>query len=188
MQAARSFTMIEFPTVGEFPTVASEENDIELRELVRRHGVIWETHPELALCDGALAPIGFDVELSATGDHPAHPLSAGCPECAPVEAALRRIALAVLPRGEHASWYDVHVSDAVQIDPAHGSRAELSATIAILHIGTVNRPTDECERACLALVRARLVALGAQQGCWVEPRASEIAPAGDTGGGAPSSA
>jgi hypothetical protein len=124
--------------------------------------------------DGELAPIGFTVELSAVHDHPAHPPSPSCSECAPVRAALHRICLAVLPRGERASWFDVHVGSALESDPRHGGWPELTATIEILHRGSVNRPPDECERACLAEIRNRLDQLGAQHGRWVD---SAIAPA-----------
>jgi hypothetical protein len=144
------------------------ESDLQLRELVRRHHVTWDSRPEFAVCGGELTPIGFVIELSAVHDHPAHPPSPGCSECAPVRAALHRICLAVLPRGEHASWYDVHVGSALESDPRHGGGPELTATIEILHRGTVNRPPDECERTCLAEMRNRLAQLGAQQGHWVE--------------------
>jgi hypothetical protein len=148
-------------------TATNDESDLELRELVRRHRVTWESHQELAVCDGVLAPIGFIVELSAVHDHPAHPPSPGCPECAPVREALQRICSAVLPRGEHASWYDVHVGSGLEVDPHRGGAPELSATIEVLHRGTVNRPPDECERACLAEIRTRLAQLGVQHGRWV---------------------
>jgi hypothetical protein len=150
--------------------VATESDDGELRELVRRYRMVWGSHPELAVRDRALVPIGFDVELSATYDHPAHPPMPGCPECAPVLEALRRVAYAALPRGEHASWYEVHVSNAMGFDPRHGRRPELTATIAIMHRGDVSGgPPDDCQRACLDETRARLVALGAQEGRWAEP-------------------
>jgi hypothetical protein len=85
-----------------------------------------------------------------------------------VSAALHRICLAVLPKGEHASWYDVHVEGSLTFDSRRGGSPVVSAKISILHRGTVNRPPDECERACLAEIRANLVQLGVQQGRWVE--------------------
>lgn len=146
------------------------DDDVELRELVRKHRVIWETRPEAAVRDERLTPIGFVVELTATHDHPRHPASAGCEECVPVRQALARLASAVVPRGPHASWYDIAVSaNALRFDRAHGNRAEVSATITILHNGRVNEPPDECERACLDEICGRLVALGAQERRWVEP-------------------
>ncbi len=148
-------------------TAAVNSEELELQELVRRYRVTWEARPELAVQGGALVPIGFVVQLSATHDHPVHRPSPGCPECAPLVDALKRIAHAVLPRGEHASWYDVHVSAGViQYDPAHGNRPEVSATISILHRGQITRPPDECERACLKEIRTRLTAIGAREGRW----------------------
>lgn len=137
-----------------------QEREPELRELVRRYRMTFETHQELADVAGAAAPIGFVVELSAVHDHPAHPPSPGCAECAPVTAALRRVCLAVLPRGDHASWYDVHVGSAFAMDRGRHGAPELAASIEILHRGAVNRPPDDCERACLSEIRARLVELG----------------------------
>jgi hypothetical protein len=136
--------------------------DLELRELVRRHHVTWESRAELAVRDDELAPIGFVVELSGIHDHPAHPPSPGCPECEPVKAALHRICLAVLPQGEHASWYDVHVRSGLEADSS--GPWKVSATIEILHRGTVNRPPDDCERACLAEISGKLARLGAHRG------------------------
>jgi hypothetical protein len=162
------------PTIEQAMNAAyPDDSDLHLRALVHRHHITWESRPELADCDGELTPIGFTVELSAVDDHPEHPPSPGCSECAPVREALHRICLAVLPRGEHASWYDVHVGSALESDPRHGGRPELSATIEILHRGTVNRPSDECERACLAEIKTRLAQLGAQHEQWVEARATD---------------
>lgn len=149
-------------------TSTTTDNAFELQELVRRHRVTWESRQELAVQGGELMPIGFTVELNAVHDHPAHPPSPGCPECAPVRAALLRICQAVLPRGEHASWYDVHVGTGLGMNPRRGDALELSATIEILHRGTINRPPDECERACLAEIRGHLAALGVQHARWVE--------------------
>jgi hypothetical protein len=152
-----------------------DESVHKLRDLVRRHRVTWESRPELADCNGELMPIGFTVELSAIHDHPAHPPFPGCPECAPVRTALRRICMSVLPRGDHASWYDVHVGTAFESDPRRGEFPQLSATIEILHCGTVNRPSDDCERACFDEIQGRLIELGAQHGTWVETRAADTA-------------
>jgi len=141
----------------------------ELRELVHKYRVIWESRPELAVSGDALVPVGFVVELAATHDHPRHPPTAGCDECAPVERALARLASAVLPRGVHASWYDIHVSSgALQFDRTHRDGPELSATISVLHHGDVNRPPDDCQRACLAEIRSRLIELGAQERRWTK--------------------
>ncbi len=155
-------------TMSATQTSPREDGDVELRALVHRHRIIWESRPELAVVKGALAPIGFVVTLTAVHDHPAHPPSPGCPECTPVRAALERIAHAVLPRGEHASQYEVHVANALESDPSHGRRTEISATITILHRGIIDQPPDDCERECLSELRARLKALGAQEGHWYE--------------------
>jgi hypothetical protein len=128
----------------------------------------WESRPELAASGDTVAPIGFRVEVTAVHEHPAHPPSPGCPECIPVTEALKRVCFAVLPRGEHASWYDVHVSAGLDMDPRRRGAPELTASVEILHRGEVNRPPDECERACLAEIRARLTALGVRHGSWTD--------------------
>ncbi len=144
------------------------DDQAELREIVRRHRMTWESRPELAASGDSLMPIGFRVELTAVHDHPAHPPSPGCPECMPVMDALHRVSLAVLPRGEHASWYDVHVGTGFEMDSRRRGLPQLTASIEILHRGEVNRPPDECERACLAEIRGRLAALGVRQGTWTD--------------------
>jgi hypothetical protein len=148
----------------------ASDGDAQLMDLVRRHRMTWESHPELAVSNGDVRPIGFTVELHAVHDHPVHPPSPGCPECAPVREALLRICKAVLPKGEHASWYEVHVGGAFEMEPRRAGAPELVARIEILHQGTVNRPPDECERACLAEIKASLTRLGVQQGRWTKPR------------------
>jgi hypothetical protein len=85
-----------------------------------------------------------------------------------VKNALSRVAHAVLPRGPHASWYDVTVEPGLVYGTSHGRRPELSAMISILHQGHVNRPPDECERACLAEIRGHLTALGARERQWTD--------------------
>jgi hypothetical protein len=128
----------------------------------------WESHQELAVSGDTLAPIGFRIEVTAVHDHPAHPPSPGCRECAPVREALNRVCFAVLPRGEHASWYDVHVGARLDMDPHRRGAPELTADIEILHRGDVNRPPDDCERTCLAEMRGRLTALGVRHGTWTD--------------------
>ena len=136
----------------------------ELVELVRRYQMGWHVRSEQAVVRGALVPIGFVVELTATHDVPAHSPSPGCDECVPVRRALARVARAVLPRGEHTSWYDVSVAEGqLQYDPGRRSRPLLTATISVLHTGDVNAPPDDCERACLEEIRGNLVALGARE-------------------------
>lgn len=143
------------------PSHAAEE---ELSGLVRRYQMSWHTRFERGVVGTELVPIGFVVEITATHDAPPHPPMAGCEECIPVRRALARVAHAVLPLGEHASWYDVAVAEGeLQYDPSRHNRPELYATIAVLHKGTVNRPPDECERACLDEIRGHLVALGAHE-------------------------
>lgn len=135
--------------------------DDDLATLVRRHQMQWHVRPELADLGGELVTIGFVVELTATHDAPSHPPAAGCDECVPVRRALERVATAVLPKGEHASWYEITIPPA-QLQFS-GRRAELVASIVVLHRGTVNRPADECERACLHEIRTHLSALGAHE-------------------------
>lgn len=132
----------------------------DLVDLVRRYRMTWHTQPELAMHEGRLIPIGFTVEILARYDHPAHPPLPDCPECAPVRRALKLVADAVLPRGEHVAWYDVQVPEAiVQYDSSHDPA--LSATITVLHKGRETRPPDDCEIACVTEIRENLRELGA---------------------------
>jgi len=130
----------------------------DLVDLVRRYRMTWRTQPELAMHDGQLMPIGFTVQIIARYAHPAHPPLPDCPECAPVRRALRLVADAVVPKGEHVAWYNVQVLEAVQYDGARDPA--LSATITVLHKGRENRPPDDLEIACVTEIRENLQELG----------------------------
>jgi hypothetical protein len=137
--------------------------DPELKDLVRRYRVTWQTRPEMAAKDRSVAPIGFLIELNAITDHPEHAELIACPECHAVEDALGRLTHALAPeevthvgRGER------------QLGTAHDHCPEVSATVTVLHRdgGGANRPPDEEMRKRLAEIVHRLRDLGAQEGHW----------------------
>jgi hypothetical protein len=139
------------------------ELDSELRSLVRRYRVTWETRPELASNGHSVSPIGYVVELSAVPDHPDHESSIACPECRVVEDALERLTHSIAPSEV------VHVGrGARQFGLAHDARTEVSATVTVLHRdgGGANRPPDRAEQERLGALLARLRELGAQERHW----------------------
>lgn len=116
----------------------------------------FHVRPEQGMVAGALAPIGFDVDITASFD-------ARVQAPAPLRRTLERVARAALPTGEHASWYDVSVADGeLGYDPSR-RESTLSAMIAVLHRGVVNRAPDECERACVDEIRTKLLQLGLRE-------------------------
>jgi hypothetical protein len=139
--------------------------DPELRDIVQRYRVTWETRPEMAANGRSVSPIGYLIELNAVPDHPEHPEAIACPGCRAVEDALERLTHALAP-GEV-----VHVDrEARQIGTAHDARPEVSATVSVLHRdgGGANRPPDEAQQKRLSEIVGRLRDLGAQQGHWNE--------------------
>ena len=147
----------------------SPASEQELRELVRRYRVIWDTRPEMAQTpgDNSVTPVGYVVELGATPDHPEHPLLPDCAECRSVTQALERLAQVVSSNGAQSAPVEVHVGrDRVQIDPSHESRPELAATITIVPAGPANRPLDADRKERLAEIVRRLRELGVQEQRW----------------------
>jgi hypothetical protein len=165
----------------------SGADETELRRIVHRHRVTWETRPEIGVISGSATPVGHIVELMATPDHPAHSRSSerasdrpsqrasqpmgACPECAGVTDALERLARAVLPDDARSS-YEIHSDRGrVQIDPAHDSRPELSTTITILHGDGANRQPEAPENGRRDEVLKRLRALGVPEKHWPDDTA-----------------
>lgn len=131
-----------------------------LQSLAHDLQVDWHIRSELAVKGGALAPIGYVVELTAThGQHVhAHP-TPGCPECQPIARALMEIATAVVPQEQGGLRYDVHV------DPArHDFEAGeplMMATITILSADGGMR--GEPEQRGLDQILSALRRLGARE-------------------------
>jgi len=139
----------------------------QLRELVRRHQICWESRPERAVVGETLMAVGFVVEIAATHDHPPHEPLSGCVECAIPLRALEAIVAFVLPRGHHASVYEVHVQwGRLQYARRRGNRPEVTATIQVLHGDGAARAVDPCEEQCLHEITGTLKALGATEGTW----------------------
>jgi hypothetical protein len=161
MSLAPTASMASIPNM---PGMASMDD--ELRSLVRRHQVTWETRPELAPKDRGVAPIGYVIELSAVPEHPDHAEAIACAECDAVEDALDRLTAAIAPSEVR------HVGRGTrQIGTAHDLHPESTATVAVLHRdgGGANRPPDDDERRRLTEIVDRLRGLGAQERHWHDP-------------------
>jgi hypothetical protein len=75
---------------------------------------------------------------------------------------------AVVPAATAASLNEIHVRRGrIQIDPAHDSRPELSATITILRADGANSPAADVQHR-VAEVTGRLRSIGAQERQWQE--------------------
>lgn len=140
----------------------------QLRDLVRTYRVCYEASPEYSAYTGKIKAVGFDVELYATHhDLPKAP-TAGCPECAPLERALREIADFVLPKERRPSRYEVHGSRGIEYSARRGKRPDIKLTIIVEHSEGINDPIDACEIRCRDEIVANLKALHASEGQWRE--------------------
>jgi hypothetical protein len=148
-----------------------------LREIVGRHEVCYEVWPEWASLWGAKTQIGYRLELCGVNEHgdaeaEGHP-TPGCPRCRRTYDDLRRIAEWAMPKeGERASRFEVEGFDrAWHVAPKQRrSRNEIVLAVKVLHRRGVNEPADECERACLAAMRARLAEIGVAEGAYRDVR------------------
>ncbi len=158
-----------------------EEIANPLRELADRHMVVFEARPTYQLVDGERVENGYDVELAGThseavleGKEP-HP-TPGCERCRAVARDLEQIAAAVLPRGERASRYELHVEPGLTYDPKRRprpgvDRPDVTLTIEIRHAEKFFAPVDACEDLCLHDIVAGLRSLGVQEATWSPTRA-----------------
>lgn len=143
-----------------------QENDelSALREAARRFHVAFVTRPKQAVADGQLVTVGYDVDLTATHDHPHGLVSPGCVECEPVLATLDALAKHALPKGKHEALYEITVRrGALVFGRTHGGVAEVSATISVTHRTGVGARPGPCEDECLAAIVEGLEKLGVRR-------------------------
>lgn len=135
----------------------------ELTTFVRLCDVAWEVWPERQVFTSATRQIGFEIDLLARHFQPLHAPFPGCDECPAVFEGLRKIAEAVIPRGQRASWCEILEKSGLTYPPA--DRPPLaSVTITILHRQGFEHAVDPCEIACLNEIEEKLAALGARSG------------------------
>lgn len=143
-----------------------------LRDLVRRHKVVFDVYPARELVEGKSAPIGYDVEIG--GVHEASVQRAmlpGCERCEALFEDLRALAFAVIPADlSRASRYEIRAFDrSLHTARRSGStRDEVKLTVEVRHRRDYLRPADECEERCLREIVAALRNLGAQERAWSE--------------------
>ena len=142
--------------------------DTDLKALVQRHQVCFESYPiwHVPLGGGKVA-IGYELDLIGTHDHPTRPPSPGCDECKPVQRALLTIARAILPPNDRPSRYALEPYDvAIHFSPRRKMRKDLVVAIDIMHRDRFDRPVDACEVRCLHEMTEKLKQLGARSERW----------------------
>ena len=145
-------------------TMATPDND--LRELVRRYRVTWETRPEMGPNGHSVSPIGYVVELNAVPDDPKQASMIAPPDVQAVEDALERVVRSVAD----ASDIGQVARGSRRLGMSHDARPEVSATVTVLHHDgkSDNRPDDDDEKKRVDALVERLRALGAQERHWRE--------------------
>jgi hypothetical protein len=138
-----------------------------IKDLVQRHKVCWEAHPEQVLVSSQVRGIGFVLELYGTHEVGTDHVSPGCEHCVNVKSALKEIAYWILPREERPSMYQVEIEgQSLSYSSERGDRADVRATIRILHRHRWDHPIDDCEVRCLKEMERSLSELGACKGAW----------------------
>ena len=139
----------------------------KIKDLVQRHKVCWEAHPEQVLVSSEVRGIGFVLELYGTHEIGTDHVSPGCEHCVNVKSALKEIAYWILPREERPSTYQVEIEgQLLSYSSELGDRADVRATIRILHRHHWDHPIDDCEVRCLKEMEQSLSELGACKGVW----------------------
>jgi len=126
-------------------------NSAELKELVKRFKVCWETLPDHYYVKGQRRQIGFVIVLAGTHEEGAEHPEPGCGHCRNVRRALRAIAEWILPKERRDSAYDITPYDqAIHYDPSRSFRPEVILQIGIRHRSGFDREVDACEVRCPA--------------------------------------
>lgn len=147
---------------------AAVVDDSELKTLVQRHQVCFESYPIWHVPPGGgMVKIGYELDLIGTHDHPQHPVTPGCDQCKLVRRALLAIASAILPANDRASRYWIEPFDtAIHFSPRRKMRDDIVVAIDIVHRGPFDDPVDACEVRCLREMQAKLKQLGVRPERW----------------------
>lgn len=131
-----------------------------LKDIVRRHRIVYEVWPELSYMTGHQVQVGFELELYGVHEHPEGAVP-GCPECQRTFRDLRRLAGAIMPAEGRPTDYKLQPFDrSFHLSPERKFANEVRLTMRIQHRHDYQDPVDDCERRCLAEMRDRLERLG----------------------------
>ena len=131
----------------------------ELKTLVQKHTVKYESWPHRDMYDGHLVVDGFSLELHGTHDQGHTVFSPGCPFCWQTYSDLKKIAENILPKEERPSFYEVESFDHSLHSEGRGPE-EVILVIRIEHRDGYFSAVDACEERCLGEMESKLNALG----------------------------
>lgn len=156
---------VEAPAEGREETLAARDGFEGVRALVGRHQVRWESYFHYRVGEHPKpAPVGFELLLLGTHDHPKHAPQPGCPECVEVYAVLRRVARFVVPPEGRPTHCQILGFEPALLYPSPGHRhVDVSLRVRLLHRVDTSSPVDDCERRCLAEIESNLEQLGARR-------------------------
>lgn len=139
----------------------SEVNELELRELVEKHTVRYEVWMEYGMVNGAVRPVGFELDLLGTHDHGHTAFAPGCEVCRATYGDLREIANWILPVTTRPTVYNIAPFDsALHLTPKRRSPPEVRLEVHIEHRHDRDQAIDSCEELCLKEMEAKLASLG----------------------------
>lgn len=136
----------------------------ELRGLVERHRVCWESYPEFSRIDQERRQTGILVELYGTHDQPSVLPTAGCKHCIPVLQALLSIAEFAVNGAEALASVRAH--SGIEYATERGGRPDIVVTLTFSGAPSASHRID----TAVAEVRTRLSQLGASARSWKSPR------------------
>ncbi|MBI4905168.1 MAG: hypothetical protein HY820_16150 [Acidobacteria bacterium] len=132
---------------------------LELRAIIDKHSVKYETWPHYEIHEGKRVMVGFDLELHGTHGHGQTWLRPGCDLCKQTYDDLTKIAVEILPHEERPSKYEIQPFD----NSIHFDRrgpGEVVLAIRIYHRHEYFSPVDRCEERCLGEMENKLGEFG----------------------------
>jgi hypothetical protein len=136
--------------------------EAEIRALVERYRVCWDTFPEWSQTNHERHQTGVVVELYGTHDRPSAPPTAGCKNCIPVLQAVLKIAEVVV-RELREPIVSIRAHSGIEYATERGGRPDI--VVALTLSAPDGKMGPELERA-LATVRKSLTTLGASKRAW----------------------
>lgn len=144
--------------------------DLDLKEWVKKHKVCWELLPHQAVMGSKIIQVGFELYLYAQHLEGAKP-SPGCEECYELYKKLHEIALLTLPTENRPTRYEITPFDsAFHMRPKNRLKTEVQLMLLIIHRTEYMNPVDDCEVKCSAEIQKKLKEMGVQMKIWQEKR------------------
>lgn len=150
----------------------------ELREVIRKRKICYDSEPYYTTHKGSLVQIGFQLNLYGTFSRGQKEPSPDDPEFAEVLRDVRKIAESLSQTCDPLHMCDATIVDSTSITYAHERkmRPDVTVHIPVFDQKDFGHPVDDNVRHTLATAEKILQAAGLQKTRWQEEDQADISP------------